>query len=68
MEGGKVVLRFIVDSKGDVIEPEVTESEPERMFDDAAMEAILKYRFKPAEKYGKPVDCIVIAPMAFQLR
>jgi len=65
---GRVVLRFIVDVNGDVVEPEVTDSEPEGVFDEAAIEAILKYKFQPAEKDGKPVDCIVNAPMAFQLR
>lgn len=65
---GKVVLRLIVDKKGNVIEPVVTESEPKGVFDDAAIEAIRQYKFRPAEKYGKPVDCIVVAPMAFQLR
>lgn len=65
---GKVVLRFIVDTNGNVVEPVVTESEPEGVFDDAAIEAIRQTRFRPAEKYGKPVDCIVVAPIAFQLR
>lgn len=65
---GKVLLKFIVDSSGDVIDPVVTEAEPEGVFDDAAIEAILKYKFSPAEKSGKPVDCIVNAPMVFQLR
>lgn len=65
---GNVVLRFIVDTNGNVVEPVVTESEPKGVFDDAAIEAILKCRFRPAEKHGKPVDCIVVAPMTFQLR
>ena len=65
---GKVVLRFIVDVNGDVVEPEVSESEPEGVFDQAAIDAILKFKFQPAEKDGKPVDCIVIAPMSFKLR
>lgn len=65
---GKVVLRFIVDTNGNVVEPMAIESEPEGVFDDAAIEAIRQYRFMPAEKYGKPVDCIVVVPMAFYLR
>lgn len=65
---GHVTLRFIVDSDGNVVEPEVSESEPEGVFDEAAIEAILKFKFKPAEKDGKPVDCIVNAPLTFNLR
>lgn len=65
---GKVVIRFIVDVNGDVLEPEVTESEPEGVFDEAAIDAILKYKFRPAQKDGKAVDCIVNAPMKFTVR
>jgi len=65
---GSVTLRFIVDTEGNVVEPEVTKSEPEGVFDEAALEAISKYKFKPAVKDGKNVDCIVNAPMKFELR
>lgn len=65
---GSVTLRFIVDSEGNVVEPEVSKSEPEGVFDEAALEAISKYKFKPAVKNGKNVDCIVNAPMKFELR
>ena len=64
---GKVVVRMVVDSEGRVKEPEVFKSEPEGVFDEAAMEAVGKYEFKPAVKDGKNVDCIVHMPLKFTL-
>lgn len=55
---GKVTLRFIVTSEGRAKEPIVVESEPEDIFDKAAIEAIMRYKFRPAYKGGKPVDSI----------
>ena len=64
---GKVKIRFIVDSEGHVKEPEVVESVHEGVFDEAALEAVKKYLFKPAVKDGKNVDCIVKVPIVFSI-
>jgi protein TonB len=64
---GRVTLRFVVDSTGMAQEPEVVASEPEGVFDEAALAVVKKYKFKPAMKGGKPVDCIVKAPIKFSL-
>ena len=63
---GEVYLRFIVTKEGSVEEPEVIRSLPPGVFDDTALTAIMKYRFKPATKDGVPVDCTVIMPMTFE--
>lgn len=65
---GKVALRFIVDSEGNILEPEVTFSKPEGVFDEAAIECILKWKIRPAERNGKPVDCIVNQYIGFTTR
>jgi len=65
---GSVTLRFIVNTDGDVVEPKVASSEPPDIFDEAALQAIMKFKFKPAVKNGRPVDVIVVAPMKFELR
>jgi TonB family protein len=65
---GRVVIRFIIDTEGNVLDPQVTESEPEGVFDKIALDAISKCRFKPAIKGGKPVDCIVNLPIKFRIR
>lgn len=64
---GSVTLRFIVTKEGRVIEPSVVRSEPPGIFDNSALKAILRWRFKPAIKDAKSVDVIIIAPLKFEL-
>lgn len=64
---GRVMLKFVVDTDGLPRETQVEESEPEGVFDEAAMKALERYRFKPAIKNGKAVLCIVRLPISFQL-
>ena len=64
---GRVVIRFVVDSEGNAQEPDVVEAEPEGVFDETALATIIKYKFKPAVKNGKNVDCIVRMPIKFEL-
>ena len=66
---GNVILRFVVDKDGYAQEPEVFSVEPEGAgFEEAALKAILRYKFKPAIKDGEAVDCIVRLPISFELR
>jgi protein TonB len=65
---GRVVLRFVVDADGNAQEPEVAEAEPPGIFDEAALRAVLRYKFKPAVKDGENVDCIVKLPISFTIR
>jgi TonB family protein len=64
---GKVVLRFVVNEEGLVKDPKVVHSEPEGVFEQSALEAIVKYRFRPAMIKNNPVKCIVRLPMEFTL-
>jgi TonB family protein len=64
---GKVTLRFIVTKEGRVVEPSVVKGDPPDVFDNSALKAILRWRFKPAIKDGKAVDVIIIAPLKFEL-
>ncbi|MFC1494773.1 TonB family protein [Thermodesulfobacteriota bacterium] len=64
---GRVVLKFIVTKEGNVRDPKVVESIPNGAFDESALEAVKKYRFKPATKNGEPVDCIAKMPFVFSL-
>lgn len=64
---GQVVLGFVVGADGYVHEPQVLEAEPEGVFEEAALDAIIEYRFEPAVKNGENVDCIVKMPMKFSL-
>lgn len=64
---GRVVARFVVDVDGRAKEAKVAESEPQGVFDEAALKALEHYKFKPAIKNGKPVTCIVKLPISFKL-
>jgi periplasmic protein TonB len=67
---GRVIVRFVVDSTGAVKEPEIKEVEPKEVegyFEEAALACIMKFKFKPAQKGGEPVDCIVNLPLKFSV-
>ncbi len=64
---GTVTLRFVVGSDGEVRDPEVKESNPAGVFDDAALEAIGQWTFRPAVKDGKQVQVVVVAPLHFAI-
>ena len=52
---GHVYLTIVVDEKGDVISAEVLVAEPAGIFGQAAIEAVLQYKFKPAMQRDKPI-------------
>ena len=62
---GEVTLRFIVTKTGEVKAPSVLKSSPQGVFDKSALEAIRKWRFKPATKAGEAVDVVVIEQLKF---
>lgn len=64
---GRVLLKFVVDTDGLPKEAKVEVSEPEGVFDEAALKALERYRFRPAVKDGKTVLCIVKLPISFRL-
>jgi protein TonB len=63
---GEVVLRFIVDTNGDVREVEVIRS-TQREFESAAIQAVLKWKFKPGRKGGRAVGTRMQIPIVFNL-
>lgn len=52
---GWVVVSFTVTENGSVIDPRVVEAQPPGVFDDAAMKAVLKFKYKPRVEGGKPI-------------
>ena len=64
---GKVLIRLVIDNEGYAREPEVISAEPEGVFEEAAINSIAGYRFKPAVKDGKNVACIARIPIVFKL-
>jgi len=64
---GRVLLRVLVDEEGRTKAIEVNASSGHGMLDQAATEAIKKWRFVPARADGKPVETWVKVPIDFQL-
>ena len=53
---GHVLLRFTVTSTGAVRDPVVVESKPPGIFDRAAINAALKFKYKPKVVNGEPIE------------
>lgn len=52
---GYVIVQFTVTENGTVEDPVVVESDPPGMFDRAAINAALKFKYKPRVIDGKPI-------------
>lgn len=61
-----VLLRLSIDVDGRVTEAEVTQPTGQG-FDEAAREAALRFRFKPAQRNGAPVASRISFPYEFKL-
>ncbi len=53
---GYVLLEFVVTRTGAVRDPVVLESKPPGIFDRAALNAALKFKYKPKVVNGEPID------------
>ena len=62
---GAVVMLVGISAKGHVEAVRVLRSD-ERAFEQAAVDAVKKWKFKPAEKNGNPVPVQVTVEMKFQ--
>ncbi|GIU19697.1 energy transducer TonB [Shewanella sp. MBTL60-007] len=65
--GGRVLLRLIVEADGVVSQAQVLEAEPKQVFDQSAIEAARKWRFKPAVLSGEAVKVFVDVPINFKV-
>jgi len=64
---GEVTLEFIVNADGTVRNVRVVSAKPPGVFEQAAITAALKWKFKPKIVDGKAVDQKGIQPMTFKL-
>jgi protein TonB len=53
---GYVLLEFTVTKSGSVQDPVVVEADPPGIFDRAAIQAALKFKYKPKVVNGEPID------------
>jgi protein TonB len=64
---GDVVVRVLIDERGDVIDVLVHVSSGVRGLDDAAREAAFKNKFKPGIQNGRAVQCWASYKVSFKL-
>jgi protein TonB len=64
---GSVVVEFTVTMTGEVINARVVDANPRRIFDQAALKAIAKWRFRPQRIAGKAVARTVQQVFVFKL-
>ena len=64
---GRVILMIVIDVEGNVIEVRVVRSIPPKIFDDAAIEAMSQWKFKPAQQNGVPIKVRLAYPIEFSL-
>jgi protein TonB len=65
---GKVVLRVLVDIGGAASQIEVRNSSGSDVLDEAALEAVKRWRFVPARRGDQPVGAWVLVPITFTLQ
>ena len=63
---GKVIVKAIIDEKGDVVDAEIIKSDDKKL-NDAAINAVKITKFVPGENDGKKVKAEVTIPISFKL-
>ena len=63
---GEVRLKYTIDTEGRVKDAAVTASNPAGVFDEVALAAVRRWRFKPYEVDGQPVEAITGTVMVFK--
>lgn len=63
---GEVTVAFIVGSSGDVVEAYAVKS-TQREFEQPAVQAVLKWKFRPGRKGGRAVNTRMSVPIVFNL-
>lgn len=64
---GSVTVQYVVDKKGYTTDVQVIDSTPPGVFDRAAMDAIRRWRYRPARYNGAPIEVPVRTRIRFEL-
>lgn len=64
---GVVTVTFIITKEGTVRDPEVVDAKPANVFNDEALAAILRWKFKPKLVDGQPVERQATQEIEFKL-
>lgn len=63
---GIVTVEFVVNEAGEVMTPRVTGA-TDRIFEEAALRAVAKWRFEPGRRHGQVVRFRMVVPIHFSL-
>ena len=63
----QVIVRYIIGKKGQVIDVQIIDHAKDPMFDEATVDAIRKWRFRPMIQDGKPVEVVHELAVNFEL-
>jgi protein TonB len=63
----QVIVRYIIGKNGRVISVEILDHAKDPMFDEATVQAIRQWRFRPMVQDGKPVEVVHELAVNFQL-
>ncbi len=64
---GKVILMIVVDERGDVLEATIVTASPPGIFEDAAIAAMLQWKFNPAKQRDQAIKVRLAYPIEFTL-
>lgn len=64
---GRVILNIVVDERGDVLEATVVTASPPGIFEDAAIAAMMQWKFKPAKQRDLAIKVRLAYPIVFSL-
>lgn len=64
---GWVELTFIVTEQGTVLDPVVVDSNPKNAFENAALAAVVRWRFRPVMNNGEPQPVRVFLRVDFEI-
>jgi protein TonB len=65
---GSVLLRLLIGENGKVISASIIQSDVTPAMEKAAIAAARQFRFKPAQKRGRPVRAYMAFPVAFKIQ
>ncbi|PYT09492.1 MAG: hypothetical protein DMF49_01990 [Acidobacteria bacterium] len=63
---GKVIIEAVIDTDGNVVDVKVLRSIP--LLDKAAIEAVKRWKYRPAMQHGRPVKVYFTVVVEFNLR
>jgi protein TonB len=66
-EQGRVTLRVLVSAEGRAADVQIRSSSGSVRLDDAALDAVRRWKFVPAKRGSEPVAAWVLIPISFKL-